>query len=316
MNDIISIVVPVYNVKDYIDRCLNSLVLQTYNDIEIILIDDGSTDGSSSKCDEWAKKDSRIKVIHKSNGGVSSARNIGIKESTGKYILFFDSDDWVEELTCETLVEYVSSESMVLFDAYFVEKERTYKKFNYDWNEKNDSNDIKRSFVHGLLGWTNCWNKLFISEIIKKNNLLFDENLKIGEDYLFTYEYLKHITNVKYCNEALYYYDLTRDSSAMNTKSEALLKKWIATEMILKEEFENVDIYESILKKLLDELFITACQAIKTNREDIYNVIVKKIRIYFKKYEIRKKLKHKNMLFLYLFPNIFRIIYRRVGKIN
>ena len=97
MEDIISIIVPIYNTRRYIDKCVESIVNQTYKNIEIILVDDGSTDGSDKKCDEWKEKDKRIKVIHKENEGASSARNVGIENAKGKYIAFIDSDDYIQK---------------------------------------------------------------------------------------------------------------------------------------------------------------------------------------------------------------------------
>lgn len=93
---LISVIVPVYNVKNYLCKCVDSIINQTYNNLEIILVDDGSTDGSGAICDEYVLKDSRVKVIHKENGGVSSARNLGIAQAGGEYICFVDSDDWLE----------------------------------------------------------------------------------------------------------------------------------------------------------------------------------------------------------------------------
>ena len=93
MNKVVSVVVPIYNVENYLDKCVNSIVNQTYGELEIILVDDGSKDNSSKICDEWKEKDSRIKVIHKENGGLSSARNAGLEVATGEYIMFEDSDD-------------------------------------------------------------------------------------------------------------------------------------------------------------------------------------------------------------------------------
>ena len=102
-NDLISIIIPIYNVEKYMEKCLNSVVNQTYNNIEIILIDDGSKDKSREICDNYAKKDNRIKVVHKENNGVSSARNTGIDMSKGKYITFIDSDDYIDTDYIETL---------------------------------------------------------------------------------------------------------------------------------------------------------------------------------------------------------------------
>ena len=102
---LISVIIPVYNVEEYLDRCLESATLQTYKNIEIILIDDGSTDNSGKMCDEWAEKDRRIRVIHQKNGGLSNARNKGIEEAKGEFISFIDSDDWIE---ANMLTDFIS----------------------------------------------------------------------------------------------------------------------------------------------------------------------------------------------------------------
>jgi len=97
MEELISVIVPVYNVEIFFDKCMTSIVNQTYKNLEIILVDDGSTDKSGKKCDEWKEKDERIKVIHKENGGASSARNVGLEDVTGNWISFIDSDDYIEK---------------------------------------------------------------------------------------------------------------------------------------------------------------------------------------------------------------------------
>ena len=97
MSSVISVIVPIYNVEDYLDRCVDSIINQTYSNLEIILVDDGSPDNCPKMCDDYAKKDSRIKVVHKENGGLSDARNAGMKVATGEYISFIDSDDWIGE---------------------------------------------------------------------------------------------------------------------------------------------------------------------------------------------------------------------------
>ena len=116
MDKKISIIVPVYNLEKYLPRCLNSVCNQTYKNLEIILVDDGSTDKSSDICDNWAKKDSRIIVIHKKNGGVSSARNAGIKKATGEYIHFVDGDDWLELNCYEKIVERDMTKMLLVLD--------------------------------------------------------------------------------------------------------------------------------------------------------------------------------------------------------
>ena len=107
MDKLVSIVVPVYNVDKYLDKCVNSIINQKYKNLEIILVDDGSTDESGKKCDLWAEKDNRIRVIHKENGGLSDARNVGIDNSKGYYISFIDSDDFIENDMIEVLLKEI-----------------------------------------------------------------------------------------------------------------------------------------------------------------------------------------------------------------
>ena len=119
MESLISVIVPVYNVENYLDKCIESIVNQTYKNLEIILVDDGSLDSSSKICDEWAVKDNRIKVIHKTNGGVSSARNEGLKNANGDFIAFVDSDDWLELNMYEKLIsKQKETNTDIVFSGY------------------------------------------------------------------------------------------------------------------------------------------------------------------------------------------------------
>ena len=114
MKDLVSIIVPVYNVENYLNKCIDSIIKQTYTNIEIILVDDGSTDASGKICDEYAKIDNRIKVIHKFNGGLSSARNVGIEHANGNFISFIDSDDWVGENFIASFCKYAASDTIII----------------------------------------------------------------------------------------------------------------------------------------------------------------------------------------------------------
>ena len=117
----VSVIVPVYNVEKYLDKCVQSIVSQTFKDIEIILVDDGSKDKSGRMCDEWSRRDKRVKVIHKENGGIADARNVGLSHSNGQWILFIDSDDWYEKQDhIETLLNFAqqNGSDIVCFDIY------------------------------------------------------------------------------------------------------------------------------------------------------------------------------------------------------
>ena len=122
MGNLVSIVIPIYNVEKYLNECVDSVIVQTYHDLEIILVDDGSTDNSGKLCDEYKKIDDRIKVIHQKNGGLSAARNTGMDSAIGEYLYFLDSDDYIEPQTVERLVDTIEQEKadIVLFDGYVV----------------------------------------------------------------------------------------------------------------------------------------------------------------------------------------------------
>lgn len=214
----VSVIIPVYNVEKYIERCVNSILNQTFQDYEVLLIDDGSTDNSGKICDEYSLKDSRIKVFHKENGGVSSARNLGIDSANGEWIYFCDSDD---ELTVEGLKILVNqiedSVDMVcgkydVIDTQLKEK----KKFETDLktlSSKSYAQLLLTSYNGEYQGY--LWCKLFKTDIIWKNKLSFDCSLYYNEDRLFILQYLFHMAGkVRYVPQTVYRYN-ERCSSAM-----------------------------------------------------------------------------------------------------
>ena len=209
----ISIVVPIYNVEKYLRKCIDSIIAQTFSDWELILINDGSKDNSGVICDEYVTKDKRIKVIHKNNEGVSKARNIGIELAKGEYLCFIDSDDWIEptylndfntkELQCDF---YISG---ALYDTY--EKVYSYKKFNEKYC-KNKYEIRDEFFYQDLLSNGYPWGKLYKTQIIKDNNLRFNENLTINEDHIFVFQYFMHINTLYITNTAGYHYTVFDNS--------------------------------------------------------------------------------------------------------
>ncbi len=219
----VSIIVPVYKAENYISKCVESLISQSLKEIEIILVDDGSPDKSGMICDEYAKKDNRIKVIHKENGGVSSARNIGIEAAVGEYILFVDSDDWVENDYAESLLSAQSSfldceiacgfrtvsdyEGSLLSNVIFSDKERISK----------IQLDKYMDLVSAWLAQSPC-NKLFKRIVILNENIRFIENLSLGEDMYFCLEYysLCGSETIRCINKPLYNYIRTEKESLDN----------------------------------------------------------------------------------------------------
>lgn len=214
MNDLISIIVPVYNVEKYIDKCIDSLIKQTYKNIEIIIIDDGSTDNSSEIVANY--KDKRIKVIHKKNGGLSSARNCGIKESHGKYIGFIDSDDYISydmfEILYKNIIETKSDISMCDFvtttsDAIFTTTN------NYRIITKTES--INELLLNKITSHT--WNKLYKKDLFKSINFPLN---RIYEDIATTYKLFDKAKKIVITDSKLYAYIQRTNSicGSINTK--------------------------------------------------------------------------------------------------
>ncbi|SHF22096.1 glycosyltransferase family 2 protein [Alkalibacter saccharofermentans] len=214
----VTIIVPVYNVEEYLNKCIESIVNQSYKEIEIILVDDGSKDNSGSICDEWEKKDSRITVIHKKNGGLSSARNAGLNQSNGQYICFIDSDDWVEPDFIEVLFKHMVEHNADISQCGFVEdlegmEGTPYRSENYlVFTGKNAIKNLydRKTYLNTVV----MWNKLF-----KKKNfqsLRFDEGI-VHEDEALIHEVLYNADKVVVNESKLHHY-LTRPNSIMNSK--------------------------------------------------------------------------------------------------
>ncbi len=205
MNPLISIIVPIYNSEKTLNRCVDSILQQTFTDWELLLIDDGSKDSSGDICDEYARKDPRIKVFHKENGGVSSARNVGLDNAKGEWITFVDSDDWIVNNALDIDYDEVD-EDLLLFSYYLVssKKEKLEKMTQCVLSNKNEL----ASFCEKYLICTilrSPWSKIFKRE--KINSIRFDENIRIGEDTLFMFDYLIGIQSCRVFNNVFYVYN-------------------------------------------------------------------------------------------------------------
>lgn len=255
----ISVLVPVYNVENYVGKTIESILRQTYADFELILVDDGSTDLSGKICDTYAKKDSRIKVYHQMNQGVSVARNTALKLSSGDYIIFIDSDDIINErmlermkwyieeygcdiAVCKIAVRYTSGKEIIIPDYKVCDvltSEKAMKKINL-------SKGMNASFC----------NKLLKAELLK--DFHFEEGVVIGEDYGGLWDILKKAGNVVRCPEVLYYY-MQRSNSVSyrgyTDKSVKVLENYRKIKSEAKNKYPNL--YESTLAyELLQELAI------------------------------------------------------------
>lgn len=211
----ISIIVPVYNVEPYLRRCIDSIINQSMNDIEIVMVDDGSTDKSGEICDEYMKSDNRIKVIHQENGGLSHARNVGINQAQGKYIMFVDSDDYVEKDFCKipyNIAEKLDIDFLMFDNSYSKNGVRNHRKDNYTDGIKTIQESLDIMLRHTGVA---VWNKLFKKELL--NGLSFPLGM-FYEDCSFTYLYVLKSKKNYYVQRALYNYCF-RDESITNKRS-------------------------------------------------------------------------------------------------
>lgn len=319
MNELVSVIIPVYNVEKYIYKCLDSIVKQTYNTIEIILVDDGSTDSSGRICDEYAKKDSRIRVIHKENGGLGSARNAGLDVAIGKYILFIDSDDWVDENYVESLLCYKTNDNITCcgYKAVYEKKieMHTLNKISeyriLDFMNKMLTFELENAngSHYNPIGNYMCnkmWNRSSF------NNIRF-ENCKFEDAKIFSHLILQYNSAV-ILPYGLYNYRQRNDSivySIDRNSCRDLINAFLRQEEDLKKYYE---LHEKI--KILTAAMTVVCMKCD-------DISVAEIREYQKIARIRfnktilsyKKILLKLFLFIY-FNNIYKFIVGVMRKIR
>ncbi len=228
MSDLVSIVVPIYNVERFLTKCVNSIVNQTYKNLEIILVDDGSPDNCPRMCDEWASKDSRIKVVHKKNEGLGFARNTGIENASGKYIMFFDSDDYIDTTLVEKcmsakiennadLVWFSMSDVNEAGQVFSAEKGKGIKL--YPDNKQVTENLLPELMSHDYRKGEaqnfafSAWSGMFSMDIIREHNLTFpSERQIISEDTYFLLQYFKFVNRAVTLDEILYFHYINTSS--------------------------------------------------------------------------------------------------------
>lgn len=213
----ISIIVPVYKAELFLPRCIDSILTQTFTDFELLLIDDGSPDNSGSICDEYALKDKRIRVFHKENGGVSSARNLGLDNAKGEWITFIDADDWISNTFIEHLYKPILSNNNIEFVqagcTNYINNEIANIEQQYEYFVSDDPIYVFNNF-RGL-----TFSKLFCLEnVIRAHGLKFDELMRTTEDMAFTLDYLYHIRKYCFIPEVGYYYRHNPDSLTHSKK--------------------------------------------------------------------------------------------------
>lgn len=202
----VSVIIPVYNTELSLEKCINSIQNQNYCNLEIILINDGSTDKSLDICNKKKKEDSRIVVIDIDNNGVSTARNQGIDVATGEYCCFVDSDDWIEEDHIYKMVCNIDNYDAVVVGYYkdsFSQSKKAYLStsiINFNKISENCTDFFVNGFIHP------CWNKLFRTNVLKKYKIYFDKEIHISEDTLFCIEYFSHCHQIVVLSETTYHY--------------------------------------------------------------------------------------------------------------
>lgn len=213
---LVSIIVPVYNAEKYLNRCIDSILSQTMTDFELLLIDDGSKDNSGRICDEYATKDARVRVFHKPNGGVSSARNLGLDNAKGKWITFVDADDRCSCNYLEHLLSKVDDDTDLII-SYAVICDSTGEKAEVYPEYRVNATNFERLFVDSDMHWhTSPWAKLYRASIIYENSLRFNEMMHIGEDADFLFSFMLITDKIYVSSDTDYYY--TCDVSGSLTK--------------------------------------------------------------------------------------------------
>lgn len=252
-NPLISIIVPVYNSAKYLPKCLDSIISQTYQNLEIILVNDGSTDNSEKIINTYAKKDSRIKTITQKNQGQSSARNAGLKEAKGSYISFVDSDDQINPSFISKLFSlYNSSVSITVCGHEFRYIKNNISKFPYQSELKpREAHESRKAYIIKLLTLDgrmySCNNKLFRAKVIKQHHLSFDEKLSFAEDTKFVLIYLRYAKGeIIYTPLPYYIYNFGTETSTVKKTSTIwqnwqtsykFLKSWLGPHPTIQEKF-------------------------------------------------------------------------------
>ncbi len=244
----ISVIVPIYNTEQYLSRCLDSIISQSFTDFELLLIDDGSTDGSGIICDSYADRDRRIRVFHKENGGVSSARNLGIDKAQGEWLYFVDSDDELLPGGLSTLVDNISDDVDVTMGGFEsidelgnVTREAT-KSVNLRLSRKESVITLYRGqgcCGYFFLGYT--WQRLFRKSLVDRFSLRFDTSIAVKEDTLFVMQYVRRSNGItQFATQPIYRY-CQRPNSAMEQTKQGFDPKYVSSFYALVKMKHEVD---------------------------------------------------------------------------
>jgi glycosyltransferase involved in cell wall biosynthesis len=265
----VSIIVPIYNMENYLTRCLNSLVSQSLLEIEIIAVNDGSTDSTIETLKEYAAKDSRIKIISKLNGGVSSARNAGIQAANGEFIGFVDPDDWIDYDMYEALYNGATSNCSDIVMCTYVREFGSHSRekiFNLPSSVTYHNKELKEKVLRRIIGpineeisnpelldaWGTVWSKLYRAELIKSNDLQFVDLDQIGtnEDSLFNIEAFFYSRSFTFINTPYYHYWRANESSVTTGYKTELIEKWFNLYKLIETFLDNKKMSEEYYSAL------------------------------------------------------------------
>ena len=255
----VSVVVPVYNAEKYLRQCLDSILSQSFSDWECILVDDGSGDGSAQICDEYANKDARFRTFHQENAGVSSARNFGIEKASGEYLVFLDSDDFLENNCLENLLDRKFIPDLTVFAFSKVQDGNAIgiKKLKSTFSDnparvKEILLDMKAdSYTSDAFCFP--WNKLFRLTLIRENDIKFPLDIHLREDEIFMYRYLNVCRSLEILSESLHFYRVTQSGLTYRKRpceEDLKLAEYILTEtklMQTSKEFASIQVIRALL---------------------------------------------------------------------
>lgn len=272
---LVSIIVPVYNVERYIDKCINSILEQTYPHIELLLIDDGSPDKSGAICDRYAQKDNRVRVFHKQNAGVSAARNTGINQAKGEFITFVDSDDWLEPQCIGECLNIINKNKL---DFLQFSSKRVNDKGDILFLKTGETPILNASqYIEADQIYIAAGCSIYRTSIINATNLKFDEDLKLGEDQLFIYHYISKCQSCMRIKDTFYNYRLNPESACtINNPKECLKSMKVFQTFELRSIFER-NIQRGILRyflyPIIEQRFLPAKKAYRLTKDENFNLL-------------------------------------------
>lgn len=261
----ISIIVPVYNTEKYLGCCINSILNQSYQDFELLLVDDGSKDSSGAICDKYAEQDSRVRVFHKENGGVSSARNMGLDNAKGEWICFVDSDDEIQNIAALSVANM--NTDMILFTLKMVNTDGIAN--CYPLMPFLDDLDTKENYIKNYLHF-HIFNSVY-AKLIRRSifeDLRFDTSIKFGEDALFNLQLMKLVNKITVCNEIVYIYNRFED---YGTKYQTTIENSIKTMSQIFDAYWRLECRNLTFERNVFNCYREICQDEWSNDPSLWN---------------------------------------------